>query len=379
MGELGETADPRLLVPGDPEAARATARSMVAFAGNLTQAGESLERLNTPEGWSGEGADAFRGRFAVLPSAWQDAGDAFTVASRALDVYAETLEQAQRQAAEAVRVFSEAQVASEQDVASPPVDAGGVRRAQAQGLLDRVRAELAAAGDDAARALDEAAAGAPTSPSFWEDLVDVLGDVGREGINAAASLGNAALHHVPEVAAMLGGAGLMVVGGTGALGGGALTVTGAGAPAGVPLTIASAGLVATGAGIAGAGAISLAINAFGDDRVQPLGDGGDTPVFPQRPSAQRPAVQNAGLNNIVRPLYRGANSPTRTGDGTTADAVRAERLTGQPVKDKPHTRKANEAVRALRNWLRRHRDASPEDRGIATNELNNLLNALGRS
>ncbi|GLZ45874.1 hypothetical protein Acsp06_20590 [Actinomycetospora sp. NBRC 106375] len=377
MAELGETADPRLLVPGDPDAARAVARSMIAFAGNLSQAGDGLARITTPQGWSGDGADAFRGRFAMQPPAWQDAGDAFTVASRALDVYAETLEWAQRQAAEAVRLFAKAQ-ATTQRAASTPTDPGEVGRAQAHDILGRARGQLAAAGDDASRTLDDAAAAAPEERGFWDDVGDAVVDVGRDLVNGAASVGNAALHHPGDVAAMLAGGGLMALGGVGEVGGFALDATGVGAPAGVSLNIASAGLIATGAGIAGAGAISVAMNATGDDRVQPVGGGGEPPPFPQRPSAARPVVRDPRLDNIVRRLYRGADSPSRAGDGTTADAVRAERLTGGDVGGKHHITKANESVRALRNWLRRNQDASPEDRAIATNEMNNLLNALGR-
>ncbi|GAA4783827.1 hypothetical protein GCM10023200_16680 [Actinomycetospora chlora] len=354
-------------MPGEPDAARAMARSMSAYAGNLHQAGDGLAAITTPEGWTGEAADAFRQRFAVQPPAWQDAGDAFTTASRALDVYAETLEWAQRQAAEAVRVSGEA---------GP----------QARDLLNRARGQLVVAGDDAARALDEAAAMAPEQHGVWDGVGAVLGDigdaavdVGRNVVNAAASLGNAAVHHPADVAAMFGGAGLMLVGGAGEVGGVALDATGVGAPAGLTLNVASAGLIATGAGIAGAGAISVAMNASGEDRVEPLGSGDRQPHFPQRPSAQQPATANPRLTNIVRRLYRGADSPTRTGDGTTADAIRAERATGDRVGNKLHTRKGNESVRALRNWLRRNPDASPEDRAVATNEMNNLLDALGRN
>ncbi|MFC5137000.1 WXG100 family type VII secretion target [Actinomycetospora rhizophila] len=357
MAELGEIADPLLLVPGDAEAARAIARSMVAFAGDLTQAGDGLARISTPDGWSGEAADAFRERFALQPPAWQDAGAAFTTASRALDIYAETLDWAQRRAVEAVGI-------------------GEPGRA----VLDDARAQLAAAGDGAARMLDEAAAAAPVSPSFWEDVGDVLGDVGRDAVNAMASLGNAAINNLPAVAAMAGGAGLMLLGGTGAVGGGALTVTGAGAPAGVPLTVASAGLVATGAGIAGAGAISMAINASGDDRVEPLGSGGSAGAGPPiRPSAQRPTVKNARLNRIVDALYHGANSPTRIGDGTTADAIRWERASGATVGGKMHIQKGIDNIRAIKRWLRQNPHASPQDRGVAQNELANLLDALGRT
>lgn len=392
MPELGETVDPRALVPGDPETARATARSMIAYAGDLHEAGDGLARISTPEGWTGEAADAFRGRFALQPPMWQDAGDAFTTASRALDIYAETLDWAQRQATEAVRVFGEAQAVSQQAASVPvpaeaaPLDPGEAGRTRARDHLDRARGEVAAAGDEAARALDEAAALAPEARSFWDDVGDVLGDigdaavdVGREVVNGVASVGNAALHHPADVAAMLGGAGLMALGGAGEVGGLALDATGVGAPAGISLNVASAGLIVTGAGLAGAGAISVAMNAGGDDHVEPAGSSEDGPTRPPvRPPAQQPPTQARPLTNMVNDLYRGARSADRVGDGHTADAALFERASGDLVKDKNHIKKANIYIRGLRNWLRRNPDAAPSDRAIAINEMNRLLHAVGR-
>lgn len=393
MAELGETSDPRALVPGDPEAARAVARSMTAYAGNLHQAGDSLTAISTPDGWTGEAADAFRQRFALQPPAWQDAGAAFTAAGRVLDVYAETLAWAQRQAAEAARIFGDAQAATQQAAAmprppgAPPVDPGEAGRAQAHDLLNRARGQLALAGDNAALALDEAAALAPEARGFWDGVGEALSaagdaavDVGREFVTLSASLGNAAVHHPADVAAMFGGAALMALGGAGEVGGVALDLTGVGAPAGVTLNVASAGLIATGAGLAGAGAISMAMNAGGDDHVEPAGSGsGDPPRPPTRPVAQRPPVEDPGLNRILDALYRGTRSASRTGDGTTADAIRWERASGERVGDKQHIKKGHENVRALRRWLRQNPNASAADRGVAENELANLLDALGRT
>jgi hypothetical protein len=250
----------------------------------------------------------------------------------------------------------------------------------ARALLEHARLQLAQAGDDAARALDEAAAGAPTTQSFWDDVGDVLGDVGREGVNAAASFGNAAINHPADVAAMLGGAGLMLLGGTGAMGGGALTVTGAGAPVGVPLTAASAGVIAAGAGLAGAGAISLAVEAGGDDRVQPLGAGHSASGPSRPPPARQPqGITSPRLQNILNELYKGATHPRRTGDGTTADAIRWERASGETVEGRRHLQKGVDSIRGLKRWLRQNPHASAYERGIAQNELDNLLDAFGRT
>lgn len=86
MPELGATTDPRALVAGDADGLRALARTMVAYAGDLREAGDGLQRLASPEGWRGPAADRFRGRFAVAPARWLDAADSFTSAGRALDV-----------------------------------------------------------------------------------------------------------------------------------------------------------------------------------------------------------------------------------------------------------------------------------------------------
>jgi hypothetical protein len=48
------------------------------------------------------------------------------------------------------------------------------------------------------------------------------------------------------------------------------------------------------------------------------------------------------------------------GSGSTAAAVRAERVTGQPVGGKWHTQKAEEGMTRLLSWMRRHREISDD-------------------
>jgi hypothetical protein len=130
----------------------------------------------------------------------------------------------------------------------------------------------------------------------------------------------------------------------------------------------------------GAGAISVAMAAGGDDHVEPAGSGdNESAVGPPRPPAQRPAVEDARLDRVLDALYRGTNSANRTGDGTTADAIRWERASGGTVEGKQHIQKGIENIRALKRWLRQNPHASASDRGVAQNELNNLLEALGRT
>lgn len=65
------------------------------------------------------------------------------------------------------------------------------------------------------------------------------------------------------------------------------------------------------------------------------------------------------------------------GSGSTAAAVRLERLTGLPVKGKMREIKARETIENLKGWLRNNPNASLGDRAAAQNVLLDLLDALG--
>jgi hypothetical protein len=244
------------------------------------------------------------------------------------------------------------------------------------------------ANDAAARALAEASSElnglipATTSASARapddSGIGSALADVG----NAFASFGNAALHDPSAVGAMALGAGEVFLGAGGEIGGVALDATGIGAVVGVPAAVVSAGVIATGATTLGVGAMTVAQSASGPDHVEPLGGdgaGGTGGGESVRPPAQKPTVNDSQLDEVVDGLYRGARSESRVGDGTTADAVRNERATGDPTAGRFHTRKANNTVRYLRNWLRRNPNGLASDREIAQREYDNLLDALGRT
>ena len=76
-------------------------------------------------------------------------------------------------------------------------------------------------------------------------------------------------------------------------------------------------------------------------------------------------------------LYKGASARNPIGSGSTADAVRHEIATGQPIGGKFHTQKAQEYLRALEKWMSRNPNASPADRAAAKSMLDDLTNALG--
>ncbi len=72
-------------------------------------------------------------------------------------------------------------------------------------------------------------------------------------------------------------------------------------------------------------------------------------------------------------LYRDG---AEIGTGSTADAVRYEIQTGEPVGGVFHTQKAQDYSIALQKWLDANPNASFGDRSAAQNVLRDLQNAL---
>jgi hypothetical protein len=129
-----------------------------------------------------------------------------------------------------------------------------------------------------------AGAATPGSPSvghtdprpekhWWDTLGDKAGDAAAwtynhtvvPTVNGLANVGQAMVEHPEDVLAMALGAGAIVLGAGGEVGGVALDATGVGAVAGVPINIASAGLIATGVATMAAGGGDLLNNASKND------------------------------------------------------------------------------------------------------------------
>jgi RHS repeat-associated protein len=89
-----------------------------------------------------------------------------------------------------------------------------------------------------------------------------------------------------------------------------------------------------------------------------------------------PVVRNAKLGNLVSDLFKGARGDDVIGTGSTADALRNERITGLPTKGVWHTNKSEQYVRALDKWLKKNPDASDYDRLVAQSLRDDLQNAL---
>ncbi|MEU4239331.1 putative T7SS-secreted protein [Actinoplanes sp. NPDC026619] len=286
--ELGETNDPRELIPGDAASVAGTATALRARGDALHEAGAGLKRIDTADGWSGEAAEAFRARFDGEPSRWLEAGDCFHSAADALTDYSKMLIWAQQQAATAISQWNAAQNTTQQATAQhqqaeqqagtalPFDDPGEAGRSTARDTLDSARQQLDGAGDTAAGTVGAVRDKAPKKPGFWskvgdffEDVGAGLANVGGHVANGLASFGNAMIHHPGDVAAAAAGAGLMIAGATGDVGGGLLDLTGVGAVIGVPINIASTAAVVAGGGIVVAGAGDLMMHATSDDGVSP--------------------------------------------------------------------------------------------------------------
>jgi uncharacterized protein YukE len=377
-------------LPGDPEAVLDASRDLRTAAEALARAHESVTaRTRSMSGWQGAAAAAATSAIDGRSRTLQQAAECLAASVGPLLAYADELRAAQLDYArgEATDEQGRAALAAAGSGTVPAADAArdaaNQTRDDAADLLIAAEARALHANETAARALAAARAAldglSPPStpgPVVGDDRPDIgsaLADVG----NGLASFGNAAVHDVGSVSTMAAGAGLVALGAAGDLGGLALIASAVGAPAGAAVAAGSTALIGVGAGLVGVGALTVAQDAQGSDRVEPFRPGGSGPA--EVPPAQRPSVEDPKLNNILDDLYRATRSPTRTGDGTTADAVRSERETGDTVGDKFHTQKANDYVRALRRWLRRNPDAPSEERQVAQHEYDNLLQALGRT
>ncbi|HEY1701602.1 MAG TPA: hypothetical protein VGG75_17995 [Trebonia sp.] len=267
MVALGQTSDPRDLVPGDPAEIAEVAGKMYNYGTLLTEAGNGLQRIDTSSGWQGSAADAFRAKFKGQPSAWLEAGSCFTSSAKALDTYVPVLSWAQQEAAGAITQWH-----------------AGQKKA-AQSILSSALGKVADAAGTAAGIIGQARDKAPQKPGFWSDVGGFLDgalhmgeDVGGDVLNGLASYGNAMIQNPGDTGTMLGGALLMGVSALGDGVGGVLDATGVGAIAGVPVNALSTAGVLTGATLMAASGGDLARHAATDDSVDPVqtGGGGDS-------------------------------------------------------------------------------------------------------
>lgn len=164
--ELGQTTDPKQLVPGSPEAIERHADSLARYGERSVSVGDGLSKVDVLS-WMGPAADGFHARFSQEPPKWRNAGDALGSTSSTLTGYADTLRWAQSQAREAIALWERGEQATTKAKADHAkavaaaaggggapvgayVDPGEEFRQQARELLDRARQQLSDAGNGAA-------------------------------------------------------------------------------------------------------------------------------------------------------------------------------------------------------------------------------------
>jgi hypothetical protein len=214
MAELGETTDPRSLIPGSPDAIVENARVLRGRGQATTNTGEGLKRIDTGA-WRGPAANAFHDKFSYEPVKWLQAGDSLDTGAAVLETYAETLRWAQGKAGEAIQQWEQGQNAtaaakSQHDQAvsqaeaqnqanaasgnparvqaAPFSDPGEAIRQAARDTLNRARQQLIEAGDRTAATLRSEAAAAPEDRDWLDAVGGFFSDLGEGAWNTVSGL-----------------------------------------------------------------------------------------------------------------------------------------------------------------------------------------------
>lgn len=200
--ELGDTDDPVELVPGSAVALEETANGLRKLSTACQQAYAGVSKLDVGH-WTGDAAEKFGSYFSAETPKWRDAAEAFGPAVDALTTYKGAVERAQREAAEAIRVYNEAKAATRAaedqydaaasqhekasldafangDAAPGPLapfsDPGKAKREQAERMLADARKALREAAAQAASVINKAKDRAPEEPGFLSKLTATLED-----------------------------------------------------------------------------------------------------------------------------------------------------------------------------------------------------------
>lgn len=227
MAELGETADPKALIEGDPDAVFENARVLDARSRDATAAADQLRRIDTGA-WQGAASDKFREDHQTEVPRWSDAGESLENAALALTDFANCLAWAQGQAAEAIAQWEKGENATREAKAQhdravadadartranaqngdPTVvqapafqDPGEASRQAARDMLARARQQLAGEGDRCAQAIRAEAELAPQDSQKQADA-NFFGGIWDSVKGAGESLYNLLSDPAETVAAM---------------------------------------------------------------------------------------------------------------------------------------------------------------------------------
>lgn len=208
---LGQTTDPRALVPGDPDTIVRQARTLDERRRDVEATGQGLRRIDTG-GWTGAASDRFHEQHNTDVPRWFHAADSFDVGARTLTEHAHVLSWAQARAGEAIALWQRGEAATAAAVAAHEtavadaaaatranaarndptlvtapgfVDPGAALREQARAVLAEARRQLAEAGDRAAEALLAEAETAPQD-SLEQADANFYGGIGDTLAGAAA-------------------------------------------------------------------------------------------------------------------------------------------------------------------------------------------------
>lgn len=189
MASLGDTSDPKKLVPGEPETVRGMADTLRTHAATMEGVALALGAVRTPE-WEARAGTAFWESFSPEKGQWNLARDYLTTAAGALDSHAATLGWAQGQAAEAIAKWEEADRISdaalrahlEQQASGPPATTGAAAfvdpavplRAEALEILERARRQLESVGNTSAGVLDQHAGKGPGAPTWLSGAAQLV-------------------------------------------------------------------------------------------------------------------------------------------------------------------------------------------------------------
>ncbi|CAM3802490.1 putative T7SS-secreted protein [Kibdelosporangium persicum] len=154
--ELGQTMDPRELIPGLPEAISTDLRALVENVKQVATVGQGLGSVDVVE-WTGQAASSFLEMFGQEPPKWMQAVEDMGIAGDALADFGDMLTWAQGEAQKAIEMYTEAMAASRAAAASaleqaqngvvgPFFDPAADAFHNAQTVLQNARDQLASAG-----------------------------------------------------------------------------------------------------------------------------------------------------------------------------------------------------------------------------------------
>jgi hypothetical protein len=161
VAELGQTTNPKDLVPGEPELIASDLRELVGNIQRMSGIKDNLGGI-APSRWTGAASDAFRSAFAAEPAKWTQAIQNLGDKAQSLADFGDVLTWSQREAQRAIEQFTQAQAASRTAAAqynaqaqqaqaarqtmAPFQDPGQTAAQDAQQILDNARGKVEAVG-----------------------------------------------------------------------------------------------------------------------------------------------------------------------------------------------------------------------------------------